>query len=302
MKKIALLSIALIGLSASVLFNSCSKDSTNPKPNIELKKPSGDTTVVAGVGVNAEVYCSSDVNLKTLSLTQSVDGAAAAAIDISGSGSDGTNDLSLSDNTKTFSTILSSSTNVGTKFTYVFTVTDKNGESNSVSVTITSKAAAGDINTYTAKLLGAQGNSTEGSFFASSTGTVYTQTNAKANSSLVDFLYYYGATNNASIAAPDDSGAGTIYDNSSTGLQTWSTRNATKFASTSMTTAQFDAVSDDAAIVSAASSASATAMTSLAADKVFAFKTAQNKSGLVKVGTINGTTNGDITITVKVQK
>jgi hypothetical protein len=190
-------------------------------------------------------------------------------------------------------------TTVGTDYISI-EVTDKDGNVESKDYTITVSAAPGEINTYSATLLGSY-ESTTGSFFATSTGTVYTQSNAKTNSSLIDFVYYYGTSNSATIAAPDDSDAESIYDNASTGLETWTTQNSTKFAMSSVTSSEFDDIEDDE-LISEEENVTSSAATQLEEGDVVAFTTAAGKKGLFKVTSIEGTTAGTITITVKVQE
>ncbi len=166
------------------------------------------------------------------------------------------------------------------------------------------------VNTYTEKIYGDQANNSAGSFFSTSNGTVYTQAQAKTNASSVDFLYYYGATNKATIAAPNDAPAATIYDNATTGLQTWSVKNATELRGTLLTADLFNAITADSTLTKMydnfALGTAATSATDLAEGDVIAFKTVGNKKGFVKVVSIveNGTTaTGDyIKVDVKVQK
>jgi len=74
--------------------------------------------------------------------------------------------------------------------------------------------------------LGGQDGST-GSFYSISQGRLNI-TNATSQSSSVDFAYFYGATNQATIAAPADADAQTI-TYGSTRMSSWSTKNSTKF-------------------------------------------------------------------------
>lgn len=164
------------------------------------------------------------------------------------------------------------------------------------------------INTYSAKIFGDQSNNSAGSFFATSNGTVYTQANAKANDSIVDLLYYYGATNMATIANPSDADAGTIFNNATTGLQTWTTKNNTQLRETILTAEVFNAISADSTLTqlytASATGSAMTEATSLAAGDVIAFKTVKNKSGFIKVVSIveNGGSGDYIQVDVKVQK
>jgi hypothetical protein len=156
------------------------------------------------------------------------------------------------------------------------------------------------IRTQTTKLLAGQSNNDAGSFYATAgTGTIYKQADAKANSAAVDFLYYYGANNQATIAAPNDTDAATVYSNATTGLQTWATRNATKFKATTLTAADFNNATP-ATINTAAEGANLAMAKTLAAGNTYAFITAGGKKGLINVANITGTQAGSITINVKI--
>jgi len=264
---------------------------TPAAPTITLKSDAGyifaDKSVAKGSMVKFGIV-GAGTDITNLKITVSYDGKAAASL----------LDSTLSSvSSLSVDKSYSASTALGTE-KYTFTVTDKTNQTTTKSVTITTITPAGDINTYSAKLMGAQG-AAAGSFFATTTGTVYTQANAASNSSIIDILYYYGATNEATLAAPSDALAGTIFNNSSTGLQTWAKRNETKFATTTISSSDFENIKDDALFTQ---SPSVTYSNKLAVGNVVAFKTETGKKGLVRVDKITTGASGDITITVKVQK
>ena len=187
------------------------------------------------------------------------------------------------------------------------TVTDK--KSNTYSATFTVNPfvkTAGDITTYSATLLGSQYAAT-GSFFSTSNGLVYTVNTSVANSALIDLIYYYSGGNGATIGAADDNLVAGVY----TGITNWATKNATRFATTSITADEFNAITNDASIA-AISTFTDTKEIGLAVGNVFAFKTVAGKKGLVKITNITKGLNtnnqqqdfqfGTIEIVVKVQK
>jgi len=173
------------------------------------------------------------------------------------------------------------------------------GQKASVSLKITT--AGGNISTYTMKVLGSYQNPT-GSSFASIDGSVYDLAAAKANASKVDFLYWWGASSSATIGAPDDPNAATVYSNATNGLATWSVRNATRFATTTVTANDFDSYTSDTEIIPLATGASETRLGSLAVGNVLAFKAASGKLGLIKITDITAGADGSITFDVKVQE
>lgn len=188
-------------------------------------------------------------------------------------------------------------------YAYTFIATDEDGLTETKTITVTVAAAAGPIDSYSSKILGSY-DATEGSSFASVDGSILNSTQAAANSDAVDFVYYYGASTSATIAAPSNATVQTVF----TGISGWTVKNATVFGSTTMNATEFDAVDDDTEIVTTATGLSASNTTALTVGKVIAFQTAAtsenaSKKGLFKVTAITGTGGtGTITISVKVQQ
>jgi hypothetical protein len=181
----------------------------------------------------------------------------------------------------------------------VFEVTDQDGEVAEKVLNITYVDAPNQLNAFTAVLMGGQTNTTIGSFLDADAGNVYKQADAEANSELIDIIYYFGNTNNATLVAPTDAtvngGAGNL--SLAEGL---TTKNATQFnTNPGISAAEFDAMTTDADI--AGISTSVTIANQLAVDDVFVFKTAAGKMGAVKVVSIDGESAGTITIDVKIQ-
>jgi hypothetical protein len=186
---------------------------------------------------------------------------------------------------------------------FICTLWDKNDKSTTINFTITTEPAASDITTYEDIILGAQASTTGGSF-ASVDGMVYTLDMAKANSDKIDFLYFYGATNLATLAAPDDADAATVFTGAN-GLDTWDVLNPTKFKTTTLSSADFNAITSSSQLVTVAvlpTQPNLSKANDLSVGDVLAFKTVEEKFGLIRVDAINGANNaGTIEITVKVQ-
>lgn len=184
---------------------------------------------------------------------------------------------------------------------YVFRVTDVDGNSDDLTLNVTAQGDPG-INSYTAVLMGAQDNTTYGSFYDAESNTVYMIADAKTNAAAVDIVYFYGATNLATLAAPSDQASQDVYNQSTSGIQTWSVKNATMFKTTSLTGSDFNAVATSADINTHASGGTATKANLLASGEVVAFETVGGKKGLVHIGAITTGANGSITLNVKIQK
>ncbi len=197
--------------------------------------------------------------------------------------------------------------------------TDKNNQTTSAYFTFTpytNTNSPGEIVSYSTKIMGAQFNSGLGSFLSVSNGTVYSSSNAKLYSSLIDFAYCYrgvttDVTYKAIIGAPSDAAIKVGHANTS-GFSTWSTYNNTLFEYSSLTSNEFDAIVDDSEL-NKITGLTDTHVFDLAVGDVVAFKTAAGKYGYFRVKSINvGTTagkddiqkyqDGSIEIDVKVQK
>jgi len=180
------------------------------------------------------------------------------------------------------------------------TATDKDGQITSKTFTITvGGSSTGDaIKSYSAVLLGAQ-DATTGSAYASVSNSVYTLALAKTNSASVDFVYFYGASNLATLAAPNDVTVGGTEGNLAICAE-YATKNATKFSTSTVTASEFTAMTDDSVIATV--SASDSKITQLATGSVVSFVTAAGKKGLIHIAEITTGATGSIKINVKVQE
>jgi len=194
---------------------------------------------------------------------------------------------------------------VGTvKYSADVTDKDKAAQSATKIIEITFKERPpeyGDIKTWADRLLGSLSHSsTAGASCASIDGTVYEIAAARTNSAKVDFVYWNGASNPNSIAAPSNTTLGTI-----TAMQSgWTTKNQTKLQKlTTVTAAQFDAMNNDAIIDEKVTSTTVTTdiVSNLATNDIIGFITASGKKGLMKIVSVGDPTN-HIKITIKVQE
>jgi hypothetical protein len=303
MKKLSyLLSLLMV---AGFLITSCTKDETTEplSPNLAFlggeyepgkDRVDADISLTVGeefvFGISAST--ASDQNLKRLLIQRKFENVSTITMLDSAF-----NLVSISFDITTFAY-----PTVGTE-DFEITVFDKNDKSTMISFTVTTEPAAPDITTYDDKILGAQASST-GSSFASVDGTVYTLDQAKINSDKIDFLYFYGATNFATLAAPDDADAASVFTGPN-GLDSWTFKNATRFKTTTLSSTDFDAILSNSQLVPVATlptQPNLSKANDLAVGDVLAFKTADQKFGLIRIDAINGTNNaGTIQITVKVQ-
>lgn len=98
--------------------------------------------------------------------------------------------------------IVPPSANPDDVITIKVTATDVDGKAKLNTFILTVKDLSG-LKVYNDIILGAQANATYGSFYASSTNTVYNINSAKVQGqTTVDFIYYYGNVKTATLAAP----------------------------------------------------------------------------------------------------
>ncbi|ELR70817.1 hypothetical protein C900_03425 [Fulvivirga imtechensis AK7] len=172
--------------------------------------------------------------------------------------------------------------------------------------------ATPSVTIYEAFLLASPlGDGSSETFFSTTTGDKYSNSEVLGTgddlSSEIDFGYYYGQTNKATLAGID------AYPTNIVDVDAWDNQNITLFRTTTMTGAEFDAItefdSDDISAEYEVGTAEAGSKTNLSAGTVLAFKTDATKTGgskfgLLKVVSIVGTDGqGDgINIEVKVNK
>jgi hypothetical protein len=126
-------------------------------------------------------------------------------------------------------------------------------------------------------------NDAIGSFFSTSEGINYniSQTSTvPANQAKIDFLFFKGITNANTIASPDDIDANTIPDLK---LNLWTNKNQTRFNTTNITAAQFDAIGANYEFPDFNINQQTTKANELMVGDVILFKTQSGKLGLIKI-------------------
>ena len=298
--------IALFVLLAGTinLFTACSDDEEeeplDKTPTINFigggDYTSSDVTVPAGtvvkVGITATANTNSNAKLVKFKVTRTFNNVPETVIDST------LNNLS----SFTYTRNIQARTEAGTE-RWSFEITDKNNQSNSVALNITTQPV---VNIYTAILMGGQLNVTIGSFWSSVDNKVMKQAEAVLNQNQVDFLYFYGETNKATIAATDVDQAAIAWNNI---FDNWTVKNATRFKKVSGINWNAVTEYDDALIAENATNLVDSRANLLEVGDIVAFQTATTsanpgKKGLFKVMEIAGTVGNDRTITleVKIQK
>jgi hypothetical protein len=296
----------LLGLLvvAGIMFSACSKDEENTDPPSLVflggeyepgkDRVDGDVTLTVGTefvfGITASKV--SDQDLRKIEIRRIFENVSNILFV----------DSTINTASITFDIQVFAWTSPGTE-DFVVTVYDKADKSSTISFTVTTEPAAPNITTYEDKILGSY-ESTTGSSFASIDGTVYTLADAINNAEAIDFMYFYGTTNLATLAAPDDDAAADVFDSEPNGLQNWSVLNATRFKETTLNSAAFDAITSSSQLVPVCilpTPPDQSRINNLAIGDVLAFETAGEHYGLIRIDAITGEAAGTIEITVKVQ-
>jgi hypothetical protein len=296
MKRVFYFLTAILVTSVTFL-TSCTEDTTTPDqpPTIEFVAGSGfiNENVTLTVGTTFQIKVLMEANATSGSKIQDL--KVTRVFDLQTS--DTTYAINETTATVTIGFVAQATAGVER---ITFEAIDKAGQNASIYLDITTEAATTPIHTFTMKILGSY-QSTYGSSFASIDGTVYSMNDAFNNQAAIDFLYWWGASTSATIGAPDDVNANVVYTGA-TGLPNWTIKNATRFKTSALTAAEFDAITDGNVLATNASGADQTRIGTLAVGNVFAFVSVNGKNGLIKVDNITTGAAGDITIDVKVQE
>ncbi len=188
----------------------------------------------------------------------------------------------------------------GQSIYFDFEVVDDSGKATTHEFVLTVNEPA--ILSYQTVLMGGQTNSTDGSFYNAKDNQVYLLAAAKNNKAKVDLLYYFGATNLATIAAPTDTDSQEVFGASNLQGMT----NATNFVRTTATFANVTTASHISnAWLEQKSGEVDTKVSELVEGDVFAFQLADARGyrlGVAEVVSIQGESGtGKITLNIKTQ-
>jgi hypothetical protein len=283
--------VAAIALIA-VLFTSCSKDEE------VLGGPTVTFITTAG-------YTSADVTL----LYQDTVMVGIAAV---GNGSDNIKQIKITANEELlkdtavsqpqFELSINIIKGVAATETWKFEVIDVAGHS-TIKTLVLSRVNL--INSYNVLLLGAQDNPTDPSFLSTSDGVRYMQAQAFENQAKIDLFCFYENTashqNMMTLASPGSNITGIF--TGTTSPENYTVKNVTFFVKTTLTAAQFDAITTDEAILSAFDNDNKFKKAKqLAVGEVYAIKVQSGKYGMFKVTNVTGTETGKLEFTLKMQK
>ncbi len=288
-----LVGILAIGLSG--IFFACEPEVVVEAPLVTVN-PAEEVIAAPGDTVTYELIVSSNTDLHSVFVEVSADDVVIA-----------TADTVFAANVQAaiinFPIIVSPDFADGSTISVSFTA-DNQGKSTEVIRSIAVVKPAGEINTYTAIILADIENPNGSSFFSLDNNLLLTLNEARSNSDKVDLIYYYGATNKATLCNATDEGVKAFTDSHNNSIvDQLTTKNNTELSAVTMTAEEFTAVMDDDPITSIVPEAVATAVNQLAIGNVIYAKTVTGKLALIMVKDIIGAQGtSEITIEVKIQK
>lgn len=188
---------------------------------------------------------------------------------------------------------------------WIFIIRDRHTESTEISFTtiLDTSAQYGEIITLDEIAMGAQ-NSGENSFFSINNNSTYNLENAYQNQAAIDLVYYYDFidTDENVIASPGANIDESVFPGQYT-LANWTTRNTYRFKTTEVTIEEFNNAQNDSLLLAVYGQAEGKRKAkNLDANMIFAFKGDNGKTGLFLVNSVTGTDQGNVNITIKVQK
>jgi len=303
MKKLSYLLFAVLFIMANNVFVSCTDDENALEPTVSVKATyaaksneviyNGDVLEAdEGMIITFKITYSMGTNkLKEVRMSSEIDGKNRPVLD--------SLDLDKGIFNKGAKSIdFTWETNFGKSDEKIkFYAVDTKGLECELNVTIKSKVyipedPEDEFRTLPITLLGGQQNATAGSFYSVSLGKVFTVSTATNDPGIIDFAYFHGDLNKATIAAPDDSDAQTI-SYGSTKMSSWSITNSTKFHVLSGVDGSKPANWWNDNIDKATTNTKAS---QLAAGQVVIFKTQRGTKGAFVVDEISGTKSGYIKI------
>lgn len=278
--------LLMSAMSSMALFYSCSDDEEEEFESPSISVTASATSAEEGDEITFDVSISAPEGFDRYNVYVGVDGGDLTfqdeytVDDIDGAAA---GDLEV---THSISTTLDD-VEVGSVLTFQFEVVDAENQTatTEIDITITSPEAR----VYSAVLLAAPlGDKSGESFFSTSDGETYSPEEVESTSAAIspniDFGYYYGSSDHASIASP----AGFLTTVFSAQVSAWNTKNATVIKSTDLGESEFTEVTTYADIdeVFDAGTDEEGIISNLEEGSVVAFETVSGVRGLILVSAI----------------
>ena len=316
MKSLSRKLLTIVGVAGMLFLASCGEEEPVivDGPSLEIASDFFSTTSlhydgVAGDEISFTITGVVPGGFNNIKVEYLIDGADAGIADWTDQRASGTTVLTYTGTPTSFALL---EEHAGKEISFVITLVDDN--SKTASVTLTSGVVSAPLESVVVTLLAAPtGDKTSKTFYSVplarnvDANEVISSEAGTAMSADIDFGYYYGTDNFASIVAPADY---TAYNLGSKNGQNWTTLNETTFKTTTLTPAQFIEQTTYADIETAYTNGtdSENGVNNLALDQIIAFETvvrdSKTRKGLIRIKSMvtgNGS-DGKVDIEVLVQK
>lgn len=159
-----------------------------------------------------------------------------------------------------------------------------------------------EINRYNNISLGAQSNTSFGSFLSLGSGEVFIQDSAFLHQNIIDLLYYHNTVDFSTLASPGASIAGIFLGNSSPDM--WTIKNTCYFGRTAINVSpeDFANAQNDSLILSNRFVDSGRKAKNLTAGQVWSFQTPTGSFGLIKINNVVTGSAGYVNFDLQIQK
>lgn len=187
------------------------------------------------------------------------------------------------------------------KYTVIIRDRDFNETSFSFNIGLKPTLVYGDINTLSNIVLGAQNNTTTGSFLNLFSGQMYNLSQAFLNQDSVQMVYYYDVADLNTIASPN-ANIDTSYFGGSSGLANWTIKNEIRYVQIFNTEAEFMSMQNDSLIIANIFPYDIGKRKAkiLQAGHMYEF-CSDGRYGIFYVNNVVGTNEGTIEISIKMQ-
>jgi len=187
------------------------------------------------------------------------------------------------------------------KWTFLVMDRDRNKDSAIIFLTKSDISHYGKIITYQDVMLGAQGNTSFGSFFSFTAAEVYDLDGAYMNQSLIDMIYYFGQYE-ATLSSPNEAEAPSIFTGEH-GVANWTIKNETRYDTTSLSPQAFDVAADDSLLLAVYEPAAGKRKAKyVQPGMVISFISPSGKIGLINIQETSPGTGGALRFSIKIQE
>ncbi len=278
---------------ALCFFNSCKEENTNlviPSIKFEI-----DTSYIS-----SDTILSPDQTVK-IKLTANSEGSAITLFNFKIY--NGMNVVSVDSglNSNSFTTVIALTKGLYNEERWVFRVRNKDMQWDSISLNIGLNPywQFGPITSFANIELGAQNNSSVGSFFSITNNSVHNFVSASSLQSLMELCYYYDSSGDLNtLASPAANIPTSIFD-----FASWTARNEARFNLLTISSTDFDNCQNDSLLIANTFvyQSGKRKCKNLAPGNIYSFIRG-NIQGLIRFNEVNGTDAGTMKMDIKIQK